>query len=99
MGPIFMRPTTARPTASRSSTTPKITRHPTWWHARDYGLFSANPFGWHDFEPLGTTPPQAGAHTLPPGGTLTLRYRLVFHRGDEKAAKIAERYAEYAAGK
>lgn len=23
-------------------------RHPTWWHARDYGLITANPSGGHD---------------------------------------------------
>ena len=28
---------------------PANPRHPTWWHARDYGLFAANPFGLHDF--------------------------------------------------
>lgn len=27
------------------------------------------------------------------------RYRFYFHGGDEKAAKVAERYADYAAGK
>ena len=29
---------------------PTNPRHPTWWHARDYGLVAANPFGIHDFE-------------------------------------------------
>ena len=29
---------------------PRNPRHPTWWHARDYGLVAANPFGIHDFE-------------------------------------------------
>jgi hypothetical protein len=36
---------------------------------------------------------------VPAGGTLTLRYRLYFHFGNEKEARLAERYAEYAAGK
>ena len=73
-------------------------RHPTWWQVRDYGLFAANPFGKHDFENL-KDQPHAGDHTIPAGGSLTLRYRFVFHNGDEKAAKIAERYADYTAGK
>ena len=29
---------------------PDNLRHPTWWHARDYGLVAANPFGIHNFE-------------------------------------------------
>jgi hypothetical protein len=73
-------------------------RHPTWWQVRDYGLFGANPFGKHDFENL-KDQPHAGDYTIPAGGSLTLRYRFYFHNGDEKAAKIAERYADYAAGK
>jgi len=48
-------------------------RHPTWWHARDYGLLAANPFGVHDFEkkPKGT-----GDFTLARGERLTQRYSL-----------------------
>jgi len=73
-------------------------RHPTWWMARDYGLFGANPFGQHDFESLKDTP-HAGDYTIPAGGSLTLRYRFYFHEGDEMAAKVAEQYAEYVAEK
>jgi len=78
---------------------PQNLRHPTWWMARDYGLFGANPFGWHDYEKEFAKEPHKGDYTIPPGGSLTLRYRLYFHFGDEKAAQIADRYAEYAAGK
>jgi hypothetical protein len=70
-------------------------RHPTWWHARDYGLLSANPFGRHDFEKL-KDQPKAGDHVIPAGGELVLRYRLIFHRGDEKAARIEEEFKAYA---
>lgn len=77
---------------------PENLHHPTWWMARDYGLFGANPFGQHDFE-RGATPRAAGAHTVPAGGTLTLRYRFYFHFGDEKSAQVAERYAAYVAGR
>jgi hypothetical protein len=77
---------------------PQNFRHPTWWMARDYGLFGANPFGQHDFEGL-KDQPHAGDHTIPADGSLTLRYRFYFHEGDEVAAKVAEYYADYAAGK
>ena len=78
---------------------PQNLRHPTWWMARDYGLFTANPFGQKDFEIAEKHPPGKGDYTIPAGGTLTLRYRFYFHMGDEKAGKVAERYADYAAGR
>jgi ketosteroid isomerase-like protein len=78
---------------------PQNLRHPTWWMAREYGLFAANPFGQRDFEVAAKHPPGKGDYTIPAGGSLTLRYRFYFHFGDEKAAKVAERYADYAAGR
>ncbi|MEY2880981.1 MAG: hypothetical protein RLZZ15_3361 [Verrucomicrobiota bacterium] len=77
---------------------PKNPRHPTWWHVRDYGLFAANPFGQHDFENLKSNP-NAGDLTVPAGGSVTFRWRFYFHMGDEKTARVAERFADYAAGK
>lgn len=69
-------------------------RHPTHWHARDYGLFAANPFGLHDFT---GSPAGSGNHTVPPGGSLRLRYRFIFHEGDAAAAGIDERWRRWAA--
>jgi hypothetical protein len=77
---------------------PSNPRHPTWWHVRDYALFAANPFGKHDFENL-KDQPKAGELTIPAGGSVTFRWRFYFHPGDEKAAKVAEQYQAYAAGK
>lgn len=68
---------------------PKNHGHPTHWHAREYGLFAANPFGLHDFTGAA---PGAGALTIPADGSLTLRHRFVFHRGDAAAARIADRW-------
>lgn len=75
---------------------PSNPKHPTYWHARGYGLFAVNPFGEHDYY---NDPKRDGSITIPPGGNLTFRYRVLIHDGDAKAAKLAEAYAEYAAGK
>ena len=72
---------------------PQNPRHPTWWHVRDYGLFAANPFGQHDFEKLRDK--SAGNLTVPAGQSITFRYRFYWHQGDERQAKVAERYLEY----
>jgi hypothetical protein len=72
---------------------PQNPRHPTWWHVRDYGLFAANPFGQHDFESLADK--TAGNLTVPADKSMTFRYRFYLHEGDEKQAKVAERYKEY----
>ena len=70
---------------------PSSFRFPTTWHVRDYGLFAANPFGGHDFGPG-----KRGAHTIPPDGTMTLRYRLVLHPGGAAESKPAEAFGAYA---
>ena len=74
---------------------PANPRHPTWWHARGYGLFAANIFGLHDFEHDKT---KDGSMTLEPGQTLRFRYRVVIHPGDVHSARIAQLYQEYAGG-
>ncbi len=67
-------------------------RHPTTWHARTYGLLTANPFGLRHF----TRGKQRGDYTLAEGKERTWRYRIYFHESDEKAAKVAERFSDYA---
>ncbi len=76
---------------------PTNPRHPTWWHARDYGLFAANPFGRHDFEGL-KDQPHLGDLTVPAGKSVTFKYRISVHEGDTTAAKVAEHYRAYAEG-
>jgi hypothetical protein len=72
---------------------PTNPRHPTTWHVRQYGLFAANPFGLHDFE---RSPDRTkGNLTIPAGKSVTFRYRFYMHEGDEKQAKVAERYDQY----
>ena len=75
---------------------PSNPRHPTWWHARGYGLFAANIFGWHDFDHDKT---KDGSLTLEPGKTLRFQYRVLIHPGDVNSAHIAQRYQDYAGGR
>ena len=68
-------------------------RHPTHWHAREYGLVAANPFGLHHFTGAdkGT-----GEHTVEAGESLTFRHRLVLYSGDHESANIDDRFNSYA---
>ena len=72
---------------------PSNPRHPTWWHARYYGLVAANPFGIHDFE---GKPEGAGDMRIPSGDNVTFRYHFLFHRGDVNEADVAGEYEMFA---
>ncbi|MFT6862881.1 MAG: hypothetical protein ACJAVK_001441 [Akkermansiaceae bacterium] len=50
--------------------------HPTYWHARTYGLLTANPFGEKGFTKKGN-----GSHLLKKGQTLTQKYALLLQAG------------------
>ena len=71
---------------------PSNLRHPTTWHAREYGLVAANPFGLHHFTKAkkGT-----GEHELKEGEQLNLRYRVVFHVGDCQTANVKALYKDF----
>jgi len=72
---------------------PRSFRHPTYWHARAYGLFAANPFGWSYFT---RDPRQDGSYTIHPGKSLLFRYRVYIHHGNYEQANVAAAYRKYA---
>jgi hypothetical protein len=72
---------------------PSNPRHPTYWHARDYGLFALNPFGQSAFDQK----LDESKWKLPKGQTLTFRWRVVIHPGDAESGRVADLYQEYAA--
>ncbi len=72
---------------------PRSFGYPTYWHVRSYGLFAANPFGLRDFS---GDQKKNGSYTIQPGKRIALRYRVLFHLGDEKAGKVAEAFSSYA---
>ena len=56
---------------------PKNPGYPTYWHARGYGLFSANPLGWNDF----TKGKEVFGFSIPPKKSATFRYRVIISSG------------------
>ncbi|MFP6901570.1 MAG: PmoA family protein [Opitutales bacterium] len=71
---------------------PSSFRHPTGWHVRTYGLFTANPFAGRQFN---KNAPDA-SFELKAGQRIKLRHRILFHKGDEKQGRVAEAYQAYA---
>jgi hypothetical protein len=55
-------------------------KHPTYWHARGYGLCGVNPFGEHDFH---NDPKRDGSLTIKAGDDLRFRYRVAIHNGQQ----------------
>ena len=72
--------------------TPGNLRHPTYWHVRDYGLMTANPFGISHFKPESG---ERGDYVLEAGGELRFAYRVFMHRGDAATARVRDKYHDY----
>lgn len=80
---------------------PASMNYPTYWHVRDYGLFSANPLGQGDFQrqmprkyrknkvmPLNLR--------LEPGETAHFRFLVIVYEGIRTAEQIERRFREFA---
>ena len=74
---------------------PKNLSYPTNWHARGYGLFSANPFGFKDF----TKGKDELNYKITSGKSLTLRYRIIVCSGVHLTDVEINGYADDFAGK
>lgn len=74
---------------------PSNRRYPAYWHVRDYGLFSLNPFGQSAFNP----DLDDNITKLPAGQKLSFRWRVVIHPGDATSGHVAELYKAYAASR
>jgi hypothetical protein len=65
---------------------------PTYWHARGYGLFAANPLG----EKVFTEGKKELNLTLEPGQSTTFRYRLLIVGGAAKPEAVEREYQAFA---
>ncbi len=72
---------------------PENQSYPTYWHARGYGLFAANPLGWTDF----TRGKESLNFSLQSGMSVTFRYRVIVGSGsylqDETINALADDFA------
>jgi hypothetical protein len=74
---------------------PKNQSYPTYWHARGYGLFSANPLGTYDF----TQGKETLNFMIPAGNSATFRYRVIVNSGADLTDSEINTYADDFAGK
>ncbi|MBZ0256534.1 PmoA family protein, partial [bacterium] len=68
--------------------------YPTYYHVRDYGLFTANPFGLSYF----IDKKHDGTQVLKKGETWHMQYRLYIHSGDVNQSNAAAMYTNYVDG-
>lgn len=69
---------------------PKNQSYPTYWHARGYGLFAANPLGVKDF----TKGKEELNLKLETGQSITFRYRTIISSNTHLSAEEINKYAQ-----
>ncbi|MDH4239266.1 MAG: PmoA family protein [Phycisphaerae bacterium] len=79
---------------------PASINYPTYWHVRDYGLFSANPLGQGDFQRQGSRQYRKNKViplrlTLGPGETAHFRFLVIVYEGIRTKEQIEERFRDF----
>jgi hypothetical protein len=79
---------------------PASINYPTYWHVRDYGLFSANPLGQGDFQRQRPRKNQKNEViplrlTLEPGETAHFRFLVIVYEGIRTGEQIEERFKDF----
>lgn len=64
---------------------------PTYWHARPYGLFAANPLG----QAIFTNGKKHLNYELPAGQSVTFRYRILILSGKASADQMEQEYQDW----
>lgn len=76
---------------------PDSTNYPTFWHARGYGCFTANPLGQGAFERSLKVPDAKNLDlTLEPGEKAWFKHRMLIIEGESSKAQLDEVFALYA---
>ena len=67
-------------------------RYPTYWHIRDYGLMTANPFALSAYKNDASTD---GGHVVKLGESFRFAYRVYVHDQSAEDGKVSEQYHGY----
>ena len=68
--------------------------YPTYWHARDYGLFAANPLG----QAIFSKGKEKLNFALAAGESAVFKYQILVHSGESLSAATIEKLAKQFAG-
>jgi hypothetical protein len=79
---------------------PASINYPTYWHVRDYGLFSANPLGQGDFQRQRPTRYRKNKViplrlTLQPGEKAHFRFLVIVYEGIRTKERIEKRFKDF----
>ncbi len=75
---------------------PKSANYPTYWHARNYGLFAANPLGQYAFQKTRKVEnPKPLALTLEPGETAHFNFYIIIYDGSKTPEQLEKLFARY----
>jgi len=75
---------------------PQSINYPCYWHARGYGLFSANPFGRKAYTRGAQEPLEL---TLEPGKSIVFKARVMVYSGKMTKAELDQEFEAYKAGR
>ena len=76
---------------------PTSTNYPTYWHARGYGAFSANPLGQYAFQRSRKVDnPTPFNLTLKKGETAPFKFRVIIYDGPRTKEQLDDEFREYA---
>lgn len=76
---------------------PSSVNYPTFWHARGYGLFAANPLGQSVFEKSrGVENPQPLNYTIAAGDSGLFKFKMLIYEGHRTADQMEQQFERYA---
>jgi len=75
---------------------PESVNFPTYWHARGYGCFAANPIGQFDFQKgREIENPEKRTLTIPAGETALFKFRLTIYEGARTKGQFNEEFEAF----